>query len=408
MNVILGRTIQRFIERVSKGFPALLLTGPRQVGKTMLLESLKSPERKYVTLDNFEDRSLAKQDPRLFLQKYAPPVIIDEVQYAPELFPWIKIYVDSHRDEEGAFWLTGSQKFSLMRGIQESLAGRIAIIDMLGFSRKEALQRPFESEPFWPSLDMMHRQAEKLTAAEVFTVIWNGSFPRLLTNEYTERDVFYKEYLQTYIERDIRDDIGLSNELKYYDFIRAVAARTGCLLNYADLARDADINVKTASKWLETLARAGLVYLLEPYHPNITKRIVKTPKLYFLDTGLAAYLTKWDSPESLMNGAMNGAMLETFAFIEILKSFWHNGKQESIYFYRDTNQKEIDFILEKNMILYPVEIKKTSMPGKADVRHFGVLTQLKKQVGTGAIICLSPDFSPLPNENVIVVPIWEI
>jgi predicted AAA+ superfamily ATPase len=290
----------------------------------MLLESLKSPERKYVTLDNFDDRVLANHDPQMFLQKYAPPVIIDEVQYAPELFPWIKIYVDSHRAEDGAFWLTGSQKFSLMSGIQESLAGRIAIIDMLGFSRKEAARKPFESEPFWPSMDMMRRQAERLTAAEVFAIIWNGSFPRLLANEYTERDVFYKEYLQTYIERDIRDDIGISNELKYYDFIRAAAARTANLLNYADLARDADINVKTAKKWLETLARSGIIYLLEPYHPNITKRIITTPKLYFLDTGLAAYLTKWDSPESLMNGAMNGAILETYAFTERLKSFWHN------------------------------------------------------------------------------------
>jgi predicted AAA+ superfamily ATPase len=408
LSLILARTIQPFIEKTSKGFPVLLLTGPRQVGKTMLLESLKSPERRYVSLDNLEDRALAKNDPRLFLQKYAPPVIIDEVQYVPELFPWIKIYVDSHRDGDGSFWLTGSQKFSLMKGIQESLAGRVAIIDMLGFSRKEALQKPFESEPFWPSLDMMHRQAEKLNATEIFAIIWKGSFPRPLVNEFTERDVFYKEYLQTYIERDIRDDIGISNELKYYDFIRATAARTANLLNYADLARDADINVKTAKKWLETLARSGIIYLLEPFSPNITKRIIKTPKLYFLDTGLASYLTRWDSPESLMNGAMNGAMLETFAFTEILKSFWHNGKQESIYFYRDTNQKEIDFILEKNMTLYPVEVKKTTMPGKSDIRPFGVLAQLKRQIGTGAIICLSPDFSPLPNQNVISVPVWEI
>jgi predicted AAA+ superfamily ATPase len=255
---------------------------------------------------------------------------------------------------------------------------------------------------------MMHRQAEKLTTLEMFTLIWTGSFPRLLTNEYTEWDVFYKEYLQTYIERYIRDDIDIINELRYHNFICAVAARTGSLLNYADLARDADINVKTVKKWLETLARSGIIYLLEPYYPNITKRIVKTPKLYFLDTGLAAYLTKWDSPESLMNGAMNGAMLETWVFIEILKSFWHNGKQESIYFYRDTNQREIDFILEKNMTLYPVEVKKTTKPSASDIRHFSVLSELNKMVGTGAIICLSPNFSPLPKQNVITVPVWEI
>jgi predicted AAA+ superfamily ATPase len=296
-----------------------------------------------------------------------------------------------------------------MKGIRESLAGRIAIIDLLGFSYREIRGRPDSSAPFWPSMDLVERNGglEELTVRELFEVIWRGAFPRIVANENTDRETFYREYLETYIERDVRDDLGLSHELKFYDFIRAAAARTGNLLNYADLARDTEINVKTARLWLEALQRSGLVKLVEPYSPNINTRIVKTPKLYFLDTGLCAYLTKWDSPESLLNGAMNGAILETWVFTEILKSFWHNGREECIYFYRDSNQREIDFVMEKNMTLYPVEVKKTAAPGAGDRRHFSLLDRPGKKRGTGAVICLYPSFLPLA-EDIIAVPAGEI
>jgi predicted AAA+ superfamily ATPase len=405
---MLERTIQEYIYRTSRGFPALLLTGPRQIGKTSLLQEIREPKRKYVSLDDTQARRLAQTDPRLFIETYTPPVIIDEVQYAPELFPYIKLYADSRR-KDGLFWLTGSQKYPLMKGIQESLAGRIAIIDMLGFSYKEITKRPHESQPFCPSMDLIKRnlQIKKLNIHGLFNIIWQGSFPRLVSNKRTDWETFYREYLQTYIERDVKNDIGISSELQFYDFIRAVAARTGNLLNYAALARDVEINVKTARIWLQALERSGLVKLVEPYSANINTRIVKTPKLYFLDTGLCAYLTKWDSPASLMNGAMNGAILETWVFTEILKSFWHNGKEESIYFYRDNNQKEIDFILEKNMTLYPVEVKKTARPTDADCKNFSLLDNKGKKRGTGAVICLYPSFLPI-TKNVISVPAWEI
>ena len=417
---MLERTIKPHIERISGNFPVLLLTGPRRVGKSIVLSMSSEKERKYVTLDNLDDRELARSDPAMFLQKYTPPVIIDEVQYAPELFTYIKIWVDSHKADylvkgkktanpNGAFWLTGSQKFKLMKGIQESLAGRIAIIDILGFSRKEAVKLPFESEPFYPSIDMTYKEPDrKLKLMDVYKLIWKGSFPEMHVKRKMDRDEYFRSYTQTYIERDVKDFQGINNEHKFLTFVRAVAVRTGCLINYNGLANDCDIDLRTAQLWMNTLERSGLVYLLPPYSPNVTKRIIKTPKVYFLDTGLASYLARMESPEALEASYLAGSMLETYAFIEILKSFWHNSQDPLIYFYRDTNQKEIDFVLEKNMTLYPVEVKKTTLPGQSDIKNFGVIKQLGKKIGTGAIICLSSGFLPLPKQDIITVPVWEI
>jgi len=342
------------------------------------------------------------------------------VQYAPNLFPYIKIWVDKHRFEHksagrksanpaGAFWLTGSQKYSLMKGVQESLAGRIAIIDLLGFSYKEIIGRPKESKPFWPDKINIHKEAQKRTIIEVYRDIWNGSFPELITNPAIGRDRFFSSYMQTYIERDVKDYQGTVNELKFYKFVRAAAVRTGSLLNYEDLARDCDIDRRTAQKWLDTLQASGLVYLLPPYSSNLTKRIVKTPKVYFLDTGLACFLANMDTPEALEASYLNGSMLETYALCEILKSFWHNGEDSrSLYFYRDANKKEIDFIFEKNMTLYPVEVKKTASPDTGDSANFGIVENLKKPVGKGAVICLGSDIMPIPKRNAVTVPVWEI
>ncbi|GHV72708.1 ATPase [Spirochaetia bacterium] len=410
---MLERTMKKVIEQTSKGFPVLLLTGQRQIGKTTLLESMASKDRRYVSLDDLQARNMAKNDPSAFIQQYEPPVIIDEVQYAPELFTYIKIHVDQHKlkgeKPKGAFWLTGSQQYRLMEGIQESLAGRVAILDMLGLSYKEIIEKPFAGEPFWPSMEMAHRKpfSRELSIREVYEHIWNGSFPQMLVDKNINRKLFYSSYIQTYISRDIKDFYNITNELAFHNFLVAVAARTGQLLNYTNLANDVDIDLKTAKHWLSILERTAIIQLLRPYSPNVTKRIVKTPKVYFLDTGLASYLTNWDSPDSLMAGAMNGQMLETWVFGEILKSFWHNGDNPAIYFYRDTNQKEIDFVLEKNMTLYPIEVKKSAMPSRTDLRHFKVLETLGKKVGTGAVLCLYPTVMPL-GEDVISYPVWEI
>jgi len=404
---MINRTLSKTISEISDLFPVILLTGKRQVGKSTIFEMLKTDNRRYVTLDHYDDRELAKTNPSLFLQRYEPPVMIDEIQYAPELFPYIKIYVDKNR-ENGLFWLTGSQKFNLMQGIQESLAGRVAVLDMLGFSYKERQNRAFESVPFIPDVTRYIEnsvQEEELLLMDLYKVIFNGSFPRLLLNEGKGRDIFFKSYLQTYIERDIKDFHGISNDLKFYNFVRAVAVRTGNLLNYADLSRDVEIDIRTAKTWLGLLERSGLVILLAPYYQNLTKRIIKTPKIYFLDTGLCAYLARMDSPETLEAGYLTGSILETFVFCELLKSYWHNALVPNIYFYRDDDQKEIDFLIEKNGTLYPIEVKKTATPTLKDAKNFDILKKLNKPIGNGAVICLRP--SPLPlSENIIAVPAW--
>jgi len=417
---MLKRTISDTILKISSAWPVLLLTGPRQVGKSSILNMLKEKGRKYISLDDMAARGLALNDPQAFLQKYEPPVFIDEVQYAPNLFTYIKIWVDENRyanktkgskasNPAGAFWLTGSQKFSLMKGVQESLAGRIAIVDLLGLSYQETIGKPKKSKPFWPDKVDVDKKIKKRTVMDVYKDIWNGSFPEFITNPAMGRDKFFSSYMQTYLERDVQDYQGATNELKFYKFVRAVAVRTGNLINYEDLARDCDIDRRTAQKWLDTLQASGLVFLLSPYSANFTSRIIKTPKIYFLDTGLACFLANIDSPEALEASYLNGAMLETYVICEILKGFWHNGEDtRKLYFYRDSNKKEIDLILEKNMTLYPVEIKKTTSPDRNDYANFSILDGLKKSIGRGAIICLSPNIMPVPNKNVITVPVWQI
>ena len=404
---MIRRSLKNVIDKLSKDFPILLLTGPRQVGKTTLLASCASQKRSYVTLDDVTERMVAKTDPALFLQMHKPPLIIDEIQYAPELFPYIKIHVDKTQ-KSGDFWLTGSQRFQLMKGVTESLAGRVAVIDMLGLSAKEIAGKADAAEPFLPTSQWIdHARKNRAFTSQIddtFKKIWLGSFPKMVINKGRYRDVFFKSYIQTYLERDVKGILEISDELSFYKFLRATAARTGQLLNYAELARDVDIDPKTAKAWLNILSASGLVYLLEPYYNNITKRMVKTPKLYFLDTGLCAFLCGWDTPQNLALGAINGAILETYVCGEILKSYWHNGKMPNLYFYRDADQREVDFVIEQNGILYPIEIKKTAMPTLAAVKSFGALKSLKKEVGSGAVICLREEDIALSRE-VTAIPI---
>ena len=403
---MIKRTLQKTIEDTSKSFPVILITGPRQVGKTTLLEMISEKDRKYVTLDDLEQRKLAKTDPALFLQVNQPPLIIDEIQYAPELFSYIKMYVDKNKTS-GAFWLTGSQKFHLMKNITETLAGRVAILDLLGISYQEKIDNA-EDIPFLPSAEWIENKKKgdgsALTVNEVYELIYQGSFPKLLVDANVSRDIFYKSYIQTYIERDVKDITKIGNEITFYNFLIAMAARTGQLINYTDIARDIDIDVKTAKAWASILEASGLIKFLQPYYNNITKRIIKTPKMYFLDTGLCTYLTGWDSPKTLESGAMNGAIFETYVFAEILKSYWNNGKSPNIYFYRDKDQREIDFVFEYNGKLYPVEVKKTATPSLASIKSFSVLENLKKPIGEGAVICLYKELFPL-NRDVNLIPI---
>lgn len=385
------RTLKQTILQVTKSFPVLMLTGPRQVGKTTLLEDCAEPGRSYVTLDDLDQRALAQTDPALFLQMHKPPLIIDEVQYAPQLFSYIKIQVDKIK-QAGMYWLTGSQKFSLMKNVTESLAGRIAILDLLGLSQAEVNDRASQVMPFLPTPEWLAHASQyankSMTLTDVYQAIWQGSYPKVLLDKHISRDIFYNSYVQTYLQRDVHDLLNTRQDRAFRLFLRAIAARTGQLLNYSDLARDVDIDHKTAKTWLSVLEASGMIYLLQPYHNNISKRLLKTPKIYFLDTGLCSFLTQWPSPESLEAGAMSGAILETYVVTEILKSYWHLGKTAYFYYYRDTDQREIDLLIEEGDTLYPIEIKKTAMPSHLTMRPSALLQKSGKTVGHGAVICL--------------------
>ncbi len=409
----LPRTLEPVVLRASEQFPVMLLTGARQVGKTTLLRRLSQAGRGYVTLDDPLVLSLAKGDPALFMQRFPPPVLIDEIQYAPELLPYIKMAADRAAGSDrqpGLFWLTGSQQFHLMAGVSESLAGRVAVLHLLGLSRAELLGEGPAATPFLPTpVELARRSSRRrpLTLQELYRLIWRGALPAIALNDAMERDLFYGSYVQTYLQRDVRALARVGDELAFLRFLRAAAARTAQLLNLADLARDADVAPNTARHWLSILQSAEIVYLLEPYHANVTQRLVKAPKLYFLDTGLAAYLTAWASPETLEAGAMSGAFLETWIVAELLKSYWHVGLQPPFYYYRDKDQREIDLLLVRDGIVYPLEIRKTASPSRDDVRHFAALARLGLPTGPGGVICLAEQSLPL-TAAAQSIPAWLI
>ncbi len=413
----LPRTLEALIAKASAQFPVLMLSGPRQVGKTTLLktlcekESAQAAPRRYVTLDNPMLLTLAREEPALFLQRFPPPVLIDEIQYAPALFPLIKDSVDT-QGGKGLYWLTGSQPFHLMRNVTESLAGRVAIMQLQGLSTGETLGHGAQIVPFLPGNPPSKSGTEDVPTSPLSSVyerIWRGAFPALYAqgDAQADRDLFFSSYLQTYLQRDVRDLGQVGDLMTFTRFLRSAAARTAQLLNMADMARDVGVAPNTAKHWLSILVASGLVWLMEPYHTNLSKRLVKTPKLYFLDTGLAAYLTEWSNPATLEAGAMSGAIFETWVVAELLKSYWHNGKQAPFYYYRDKDQKEIDVLIVRDGQVHPIEIKKTAQPGRDAVRHFSVLDNLGLKIGHGAVICLTGEALPI-SAQVDAIPAWQI
>lgn len=402
----ISRNLETVVSQLTKEYPVVLLTGPRQVGKTTMLKKLmENTNRGYVSLDDLNDRNLAKSDPELFLQLHKPPILIDEVQYAPELFTYIKMHVDKNQNP-GEFWLTGSQVFKLMRGVQESLAGRVAVLSMTTLSQAEISNR--DMTPFIVDLEALSKR-ERITADThgIFDRIFKGSMPAIISGANTNSQIFYSSYLSTHIERDVKELAESIDSLKFLRFMTAVAARCGQMLNVAEVARDADINQQQAKAWLNILETLGIIFYLHPYSNNLLKRLVKTPKLYFYDTGLVCYLTKWSSTKTLESGAMNGAILENYVVSEIAKTYLNCGQEPFMYYYRDKDAKEIDIVLEHDGVLNPIEIKKTSNPGTELTKVFSLLDKASVPRDKGAIICMKPSLGAIDRDNYIV-PVWMI
>ncbi|HRN02824.1 MAG TPA: ATP-binding protein [Gemmiger formicilis] len=398
--------MEKPVMELNEQYPVLLLTGPRQVGKTTMLEHLIEVEgkgRKKVSLDDLTLRELAKTDPKMFFQLYQPPLLIDEVQYAPELFPYIKIMVDE-RHQPGDFWLTGSQLFKMMEGVQESLAGRVALLHLSPLSQSEIMKRPPEP-PFsleLPLLSERQNGRQMLNTPKVFQRIHQGGMPALVTGTYSNASIFYSSYIDTYMERDVRRLSNDIDSLKFLRFLRSVAARTSQQVNYKGIADDAEIDQTTAKNWLHVLEALGIIFLLEPYSNNVLKRTVSTPKLYFYDSGIVCYLTRWSSPETAMEGAMSGALLENYTVAEIIKTYQNAGQEPFLYYYRDKDAREIDLILERDGKLFPIEIKKMASPPKKLTKVFDLIDKSPLQRGTGAILCMADQLGAFDQNNLIV------
>lgn len=393
------------LDTLIKQFPAVLVTGPRQVGKSTLLQHI-GQDYQYVTFDDPMLLNQAKNDPSLFMLNHSGKLILDEVQYVPELFSSLKLAIDRQKTS-GLFLLSGSQAFELMQNVAESLAGRIAVLKLQGFSLREIHQLDFYL-PFVPTSDYISAREKVLKPIEnLWKIIHQGYMPRLY-EQATNWEIYYASYVSTYIERDVRSLANISSITDFTRFMVAIAAHSGELLNYSNVAQEVGVSVDTIKRWTTILETSGIIYLLKPYSNNHLKRAIKTPKIYMLDTGLMAWLTKWLTPETIQQGAKNGQFFETFVVSEIIKSFYNNGIEPPIYFYRDTNQKEIDLLIEHQRTLYPIEIKVTASPDKKMAKAFGILKANLQdtdiQLGTGVIINQYPQKLWLA-EDLLALPI---
>lgn len=395
------RNVENAIRKQEKIFKAILITGARQVGKTTMLKNIK-PNVNYITLDDMLLNQSAKEDPNLFLKSNQKPLIIDEVQYAPELLRYIKIELDNS-EEKAMFYLTGSQQFHLMKNVSESLAGRIGILNLLGLSLREIKEIDFNN-PFIPTEEYLRERKnynKDISYSEIWDIIHKGTMPALYQEE-NDFEMFYSMYVNTYIERDVRNLTQVGDTLTFLKFMTALASRIGGLLNLNTVANEVGITIPTAQRWLSILISSNIVYLLEPYYNNIMKRAVKTPKIYFLDTGLVSYLTKWKNKEVLEAGNMAGNFFENFVIVEIIKSYYNNGElRPPLYFYRDKEKKEIDLIIEQNGKLHPIEIKKSANPTKDMISNFKVLEKVG-EVGDGGIICMYDKLINLDEKNRVI------
>lgn len=406
------RNIEELIKSLTHSYKVLLLTGPRGVGKSTLLKHFATDtEHIYVSLDDLMARNLALTDPALFLQRYNPPVLIDEIQYAPQLLNYIKNYVD-HNDINSNIWLTSSICFPVLDDVNRIFGALVGFINLQGLSLNEINQMKNRGffVSFYNSLILRAKTTTHYSLKEIYKIIWQGSMPALYNNYAVEWQDYYASYVQTLIHQDVMRILQINDEMVFFKFLCAAAAQTGRIVNYAELAKAAEISAPTAKQWVKTLEAIGIIYMLQPFNPPGAKYVVRAPKLYFCDTGLAAYLTSWNNPEALETGAMSNEFFATWVVMEIYKSYSNNGLVPPLYYLRNFNGKELDLIIYENGIAYPVAISKSTLPNKI-LKTFAILTPVANdaqiKIGEGAIICFA-DGLIKATENISYVPAWMI
>lgn len=398
------RELERKFIKSSGFFKAVLVTGARQVGKTTMLKHLcEGTDRTYVTLDNMMARELAKNDPVLFFQTYKPPVLIDEIQKAPELFEQIKIMCDE-TDEKGLFWLTGSQQYKMMKKIRDTLAGRIGILNLYSLSQREKNSVVFDTALDFSlqTLQSRQKQVAKNDVEAIFYHIWEGGMPQVIGVDDELREEYFNSYVDTYLMRDVAEEGGITDTVKFEKFLKVCAALVSEQVNYATLAENTDISEPTAKEWIRLLQGLGIVYLLEPYANNELKRLSKTPKLYFCDTGLCAHLSMWLTPQTLQNGAVSGHYYENYVVMELVKNYAYSPAKANITYYRDSNAKEIDVFIEENQTIHPIEIKKSANPDSRETKKFQFLDKTALTHGNGGIICMCEEPVPIDDMNCFI------
>jgi len=398
------RHLERKFNKMNDFFKVILVTGARQVGKTTMLKQLaQGNERNYVSLDNKMVRELAQSDPVLFFQTYKPPIMIDEIQYAPELFPQIKIMCDES-EETGRFWLTGSQQYKLMDNIQESLAGRVGILFLYSLSQSEKKRIRFNEELDFTLARLLTRQKQtgKNDVIDVYEHIWRGGMPQIQIADAEQRQEYFESYIDTYLMQDATELGGITDFVRFRKFLTATAALVAQQVNYKTLAEGADISEPTAKEWLQVLEGLGIIYTLKPFSNNALIRLSKTAKLYYCDTGLAAHLSRWLTRDTLMNGAANGYYFENYVVMELLKNYAYATSMANLTYYRDSNAKEIDVFIEEGQSIHPLEIKKSANPDRREVKKFSLLEKTSLETSAGGIICMCEEVIPIDQLNCFI------
>lgn len=395
------RELERKFKQMNTFFKVVLVTGARQVGKTTMLKHLaEGTDRTYVSLDDLMARELAQSDPALFFQTYKPPILIDEVQHAPQLFERIKLMCDN-TEETGLFWLTGSQQYNMMKHVRETLAGRIGILQLYSLSQREKNGVLFE-EPLDFSIENLKERQKQLPPNDIINVfehIWRGGMPQVQQADEELRQEYYNSYIDTYLMRDVAEVGGVTDSAKFLNMLKTCAALTAEQVNYSTLASAADISEPTAKDWVRLLEGLGIIYLLQPYSNNELKRLVKTPKLYFCDTGLCAYLSMWLTRDTLMNGAASGHYFENYVVSELLKNYAYGKTKANLSYYRDSNAKEIDVFVEQNGLIHPLEIKKSAAPNRNEVKKYELIDKASIPRGCGGLVCMCDNPVPIDDKN---------